>query len=103
MAVLYKADSIIPQTAGTPDIETGPDESDVKADKHNISAEDEPTEVEAKPRNYGDNKPATLNAQGWTLAHLTFQALGVVYGDIGTSPLYVLNGIFVSPLGREEG
>jgi KUP system potassium uptake protein len=28
---------------------------------------------------------------------LTVQALGIIYGDIGTSPLYVLNTVFSSP------
>ena len=97
MAVLYKADSIIPQTAVTPDIETGPDDSNfIKEEKAEHTTEDDSHEMKVSPRNYGDSKPATLNARGWTLAHLTFQALGIVYGDIGTSPLYVMNGIFVS-------
>jgi KUP system potassium uptake protein len=28
------------------------------------------------------------------ILHLAFQSLGIVYGDIGTSPLYVYSGIF---------
>jgi KUP system potassium uptake protein len=28
------------------------------------------------------------------ILHLAFQSLGIVYGDIGTSPLYVYAGIF---------
>ncbi|PWN89725.1 potassium transporter [Acaromyces ingoldii] len=35
-----------------------------------------------------------LSSDKWAVGRLAFQALGVVYGDIGTSPLYVLNGIF---------
>lgn len=32
---------------------------------------------------------------GWKiLLQLTFQGVGVVYGDLGTSPLYVMPGIF---------
>jgi KUP system potassium uptake protein len=28
------------------------------------------------------------------ILHLAFQSIGIVYGDIGTSPLYVFAGIF---------
>ncbi|PWN53614.1 potassium transporter [Violaceomyces palustris] len=35
-----------------------------------------------------------VEEHGWALAQLAFQAIGNVCGDIGTSPLYVLNGIF---------
>ena len=31
------------------------------------------------------------------LVYLAFQTLGVVYGDIGTSPLYVFSSIFEAP------
>ncbi|KAJ5527303.1 hypothetical protein N7513_011462 [Penicillium frequentans] len=33
---------------------------------------------------------------GWKLAWLTYQSLGVIYGDIGTSPLYVYSSTFSS-------
>ncbi len=44
-----------------------------------------------------------LQASGWgaTLI-LTFQALGVVYGDIGTSPLYVFSSVFDGPPSEED-
>ncbi|PFH49945.1 hypothetical protein AMATHDRAFT_62055 [Amanita thiersii Skay4041] len=35
-----------------------------------------------------------VNVRGSSLALLTFQTLGIIYSDIGTSPLYVLNGIW---------
>ncbi|VDB98094.1 unnamed protein product [Peniophora sp. CBMAI 1063] len=35
-----------------------------------------------------------VHASGWLLATMSFQALGIIYSDIGTSPLYVLNGIW---------
>ncbi|PRW58025.1 Potassium transporter family isoform C [Chlorella sorokiniana] len=35
-----------------------------------------------------------LHARGWRLALLAFSTLGVVYGDIGTSPLYVYGAVF---------
>ena len=37
-------------------------------------------------------RPVVLG--GTALALLTFQTLGTIYSDIGTSPLYVLNGIW---------
>ncbi|TCD71664.1 hypothetical protein EIP91_005430 [Steccherinum ochraceum] len=37
---------------------------------------------------------APVEAKGLALAALTFQTLGIIYSDIGTSPLYVLNGIW---------
>ncbi|KAE8216494.1 hypothetical protein CF327_g381 [Tilletia walkeri] len=42
--------------------------------------------------------------KGWALLSMSFRALGIVYGDIGTSPLYVLNGIFPTdgPLPPED-
>jgi K+ transporter len=97
MPAMYKADSIIPEMVVTPDIESTPE-----AIKEKIKADGVETELE--PHSYGETKPASLDAHGWTLAHLCFQALGVVYGDIGTSPLYVLNGIFNSdePAPSEE-
>ncbi|KAJ6037007.1 hypothetical protein N7540_001286 [Penicillium herquei] len=33
---------------------------------------------------------------GWKLAWLAYQSLGVIYGDIGTSPLYVFSSTFTS-------
>src|SRR5687768_10721592 len=43
--------------------------------------------------------PHTATPQGRYLAILTFTALGVVYGDIGTSPLYALRECFHGPHG----
>jgi KUP system potassium uptake protein len=34
--------------------------------------------------------------KGWKLAWLAYQSTGVIYGDIGTSPLYVYNSTFTS-------
>lgn len=34
---------------------------------------------------------------GWaTTLHLAFQSIGVVYGDMGTSPLYVFSSTFTN-------
>lgn len=42
-----------------------------------------------------------LQKKDWrTILKLAFQCIGVVYGDLGTSPLYVLPGIF--PDGAEN-
>ncbi|KAF2395538.1 potassium uptake protein [Trichodelitschia bisporula] len=35
--------------------------------------------------------------KGWTLLWLAYQSTGVIYGDIGTSPLYVYSSTFTSP------
>ncbi|KAJ3545437.1 hypothetical protein NM688_g5626 [Phlebia brevispora] len=37
---------------------------------------------------------SVLNVHGVALLTLSFQTLGIIYSDIGTSPLYVLNGIW---------
>ncbi|GFF27110.1 potassium transporter 19 [Aspergillus lentulus] len=39
---------------------------------------------------------------GLTLAWLSYQSLGVIYGDIGTSPLYVYSSTFSSEPSRED-
>ncbi|KGN44911.1 potassium transporter 5 [Cucumis sativus] len=43
------------------------------------------------------HKTATTTASWGVILHLAFQSLGIVYGDIGTSPLYVYSSTF--PLG----
>ena len=45
--------------------------------------------------------PLQASGCGATLI-LTFQALGVVYGDIGTSPLYVFSSVFEQPPSEED-
>ncbi|KIP04939.1 hypothetical protein PHLGIDRAFT_92762 [Phlebiopsis gigantea 11061_1 CR5-6] len=45
-----------------------------------------------------ETKRSAVEVRGWSLLVLTFQTLGIIYSDIGTSPLYVLNGIW-SPTG----
>ncbi|OAP55813.1 potassium uptake protein [Fonsecaea erecta] len=39
---------------------------------------------------------------GWKLMWLAYQSIGVIYGDIGTSPLYVYSSTFSSPPSRED-
>lgn len=39
-------------------------------------------------------KRSSLDVRGFALLTLSFQTLGIIYSDIGTSPLYVLNGIW---------
>lgn len=36
------------------------------------------------------------------MARLSYQSLGVIYGDIGTSPLYVYSSTFSSEPSRED-
>lgn len=43
--------------------------------------------------------PSTHAPRGRQLAVLTLGALGIVYGDIGTSPLYALRECFHGPHG----
>lgn len=33
---------------------------------------------------------------------LTYQSIGVIYGDIGTSPLYTFSSVFPSPPSKED-
>ena len=40
------------------------------------------------------------NIRGWPLAILSLASLGVVYGDIGTSPLYVMSSVFANKAER---
>ncbi len=42
-------------------------------------------------------KPAASSGRGVRVAGLAFGALGVVYGDIGTSPLYAMRETFAGP------
>lgn len=44
----------------------------------------------------GSHKRTAVSLGGLPLAWLTFQTLGIIYSDIGTSPLYTLNGIWPS-------
>jgi len=41
-----------------------------------------------------DRKPKTATTKEGSLGVLSLAALGVVYGDIGTSPLYVMKTVF---------
>ncbi|KAF5389290.1 hypothetical protein D9757_003396 [Collybiopsis confluens] len=44
----------------------------------------------------GPHKRTAIQVHGAALAALSFQSLGIIYSDIGTSPLYVLNGLWPS-------
>lgn len=88
--------------------------STAKKEEHNTASSDQASIIDQETKESSpdiniksyekESQSKTLDAKGWMLASLTFQALGVVYGDIGTSPLYVLNGIFSSadPAPSEE-
>ncbi|KAJ3506567.1 hypothetical protein NLJ89_g6796 [Agrocybe chaxingu] len=43
-----------------------------------------------------NQKRTAISLRGLPLVALSFQTLGIIYSDIGTSPLYVLNGIWPS-------
>ncbi|KAG8720565.1 hypothetical protein FRC08_018842 [Ceratobasidium sp. 394] len=51
-----------------------------------------------------EDRRKALKVGGSALLALTFQTLGIIYSDIGTSPLYVLNGLWpaAGPLPSEE-
>ncbi|KAG8907580.1 hypothetical protein FRB99_003504 [Tulasnella sp. 403] len=55
-------------------------------------------EVPVSPRVRYSSQRRALHLGGTALIALSFQTLGIIYSDIGTSPLYVLNGIW-SPSG----
>ncbi|CAE6432002.1 unnamed protein product [Rhizoctonia solani] len=59
----------------------------------------DPVELEG-----AEDRRRALKVGGTALLALTFQTLGIIYSDIGTSPLYVLNGIWPSsgPFPSEE-
>jgi KUP system potassium uptake protein len=38
----------------------------------------------------------------WQVALLSYQSLGVVYGHIGTSPLYMLSSFTLPDAGKED-
>ncbi|KAK8162023.1 potassium transporter-domain-containing protein [Phyllosticta citrichinensis] len=40
--------------------------------------------------------------RGWTLLWLAYQSIGVIYGDIGTSPLYVYSSTFSSEPSHDD-
>ncbi|HEX5689395.1 MAG TPA: KUP/HAK/KT family potassium transporter, partial [Roseiflexaceae bacterium] len=60
-----------------------------------VVATSEPTETPHPPEAHGHHPPATPG--GRYLALLSLTALGVVYGDIGTSPLYAMRESFHGP------
>ncbi|KAI9739387.1 MAG: hypothetical protein M1818_005075 [Claussenomyces sp. TS43310] len=73
----------------------------------NVAPCDGPVLGEKKPSSFGgDEDPDVvyddLNLKkkqtysGWTLIWLAYQSTGVIYGDIGTSPLYVYSSTFTS-------
>ncbi|WWC64924.1 potassium uptake protein [Kwoniella dejecticola CBS 10117] len=54
-----------------------------------------------KLRTAGDYREAQVFS-GWSLMKLSFQSLGVIYGDIGTSPLYVFSSTFAGPPTKQD-
>lgn len=38
----------------------------------------------------------------WVIMQLAFQSIGIVYGDIGTSPLYVYSSTFPSGIKHND-
>lgn len=52
-------------------------------------------------RRVGDFKQKQV-FKGKMLAYLAYQSIGVIYGDIGTSPLYVYSSTFLSEPSHED-
>ncbi|KAJ6102681.1 hypothetical protein N7486_005108 [Penicillium sp. IBT 16267x] len=68
-----------------------------------------PKEVDVEMNSISDGKAVEerdfhqkQEFSGWKLAWLTYQSLGVIYGDIGTSPLYVYSSTFTSEPTKED-
>ncbi|KAL4362165.1 hypothetical protein GQ457_04G028640 [Hibiscus cannabinus] len=49
--------------------------------------------IKAAPHN-GGHGSGSKDTEWWVVLNLAFQSIGVVYGDIGTSPLYVFSSTF---------
>src|SRR6516165_4967275 len=58
---------------------------------------DDPSLHGRAPGVTGHAKELSANVSRGSLGTLTIGALGVVYGDIGTSPLYAIDQIFLGP------
>ena len=50
----------------------------------------------------GASSNAVKTYTGWMLLWLSYQSTGVIYGDIGTSPLYVYSSTFTSHPSYED-
>ncbi|CAK9175963.1 unnamed protein product [Ilex paraguariensis] len=53
-------------------------------------------DVESGKLRHGHHRHGSKSAEWSVILHLAFQSLGIVYGDIGTSPLYVYASTFSS-------
>ncbi|KAI9752080.1 MAG: hypothetical protein M4579_005765 [Chaenotheca gracillima] len=56
--------------------------------------DDEDMERDVQPSR--DDSKTRQEFSGWVLVWLAYQSIGVIYGDIGTSPLYVYSSTFTS-------
>ncbi|KAJ5494640.1 hypothetical protein N7463_010727 [Penicillium fimorum] len=65
------------------------------------STVDEQADEDPNLRIPGDFKEKQ-NFKGTTLLWLAYQSIGVIYGDIGTSPLYVFSSTFISAPSRQD-
>ncbi|KAK9136946.1 hypothetical protein Sjap_007540 [Stephania japonica] len=50
----------------------------------------------------GGSKLHNSKVDWGTILHLAFQSIGVVYGDVGTSPLYVFSSTFTSGINHKD-
>ncbi|KAK4559178.1 hypothetical protein RGQ29_008432 [Quercus rubra] len=57
--------------------------------------------IQQRPRS--SSWPRWLQEYGVeVILHLAFQSIGIVYGDIGTSPLYVFNSTFTNGINHND-
>ncbi|GAA5914976.1 hypothetical protein JCM6882_001949 [Rhodosporidiobolus microsporus] len=72
-----------------------PEASAASADRSKAAAQDFPThEAAHPPEQAADGRTGSFSSSARNTLSLAALSLGVIYGDIGTSPLYTFNGIF---------
>ncbi|CAH8345749.1 unnamed protein product [Eruca vesicaria subsp. sativa] len=85
-------------------VETSIPEGENTIEERHVGAMWELEQKLDQPMDEEANKINTINGEGgysmWVLLRLSFQSLGIVYGDLGTSPLYVFYNTF--PDGIED-
>ncbi|KAK3417903.1 potassium transporter 19 [Eucalyptus grandis] len=62
----------------------------------------DPFDVETAQFNSHQGHSSNQNLPWGVIIKLAIQSIGVVYGDIGTSPLYVMTGVFPNGIKNEE-
>ncbi|CAL0320604.1 unnamed protein product [Lupinus luteus] len=58
--------------------------------------------LDIESRNLGHSTDGSKGPTTSTIMHLAFQSIGIVYGDIGTSPLYVYSSTFTNGINNND-